>query len=50
MFGVFDMMSMVNQLTAGDVNADGFDDLLVSAWGYIAGENTGKVYLVLGSR
>jgi cysteine-rich repeat protein len=36
---------------SGDVNGDGFDDVLVGAWGYndSMGNNTGKVYLFLGN-
>jgi hypothetical protein len=33
--------------TAGDVNGDGFDDVMVGAAGYLS--NTGRVYLYLGS-
>ncbi|MEW6407174.1 MAG: FG-GAP-like repeat-containing protein [Patescibacteria group bacterium] len=33
--------------TAGDVNGDGYDDVIVGAQGY--NSNTGKVYLYLGS-
>ncbi len=33
--------------TAGDINADGYDDLLVGAYGYDA--NTGRAYLYYGS-
>jgi hypothetical protein len=32
--------------TAGDVNRDGYDDILIGAYGY---NNTGRVYLYLGS-
>jgi hypothetical protein len=34
-------------MTAGDVNGDGFDDLVVGAWGY--NNNTGRAYLYRGS-
>ncbi len=35
---------------AGDVNNDGFDDLIVGAWGYdVAGGDEGRVYLYHGS-
>ena len=35
----------------GDVNGDGFDDLLVSAWGYntAAHNDAGRIYLFLGT-
>jgi hypothetical protein len=33
--------------SAGDVNGDGYDDVIVGAYGY--NSNTGKVYLYLGS-
>lgn len=36
--------------TAGDVNGDGFSDVLVGAWAYSNGENEeGRVYLYAGS-
>ena len=36
--------------TAGDVNGDGFDDVLVGAWSYSDGQSQeGRVYLYLGS-
>jgi hypothetical protein len=36
--------------TAGDVNNDGFDDILVGAWSYSNGQSQeGRVYLYLGS-
>ncbi len=36
--------------SAGDVNGDGFSDLLVGAWQYdAAGSNTGRAYVYLGS-
>ena len=35
--------------TAGDVNGDGYDDVVVGAQGYISGANTGKVYLYFGN-
>jgi hypothetical protein len=34
-------------MTAGDVNGDGYDDLVVGAWGY--NNNTGRAYLFPGS-
>jgi len=35
--------------SAGDVNGDGFDDLLVGAWGQDeGGDEAGAAYLVLG--
>ena len=35
--------------TAGDVNADGYDDVLVGAWGYDNGQNLeGRAFLYLG--
>ena len=34
---------------AGDVNADGFDDLIIGAYGQDAGMNlSGAAYLILG--
>ncbi|MEJ2367990.1 MAG: FG-GAP-like repeat-containing protein, partial [Acidobacteriota bacterium] len=35
--------------TAGDVNGDGYSDVLVGSYGYAGGGGTGKVYLYLGS-
>jgi hypothetical protein len=36
--------------SAGDVNGDGFDDVLVGAWFFDNGEtNEGKVFLYYGS-
>ncbi len=35
--------------TAGDVNGDGYADVLVGAYGFSAGNERGKVYLYLGS-
>ena len=35
-------------LTCGDFNNDGFDDLLIGAYGYKAGTNQGRVYLYYG--
>jgi len=35
-------------LACGDVNNDGFDDLVVGAWGYKAGANQGRAYLYYG--
>jgi len=34
---------------AGDVNGDGYDDLLIGAYGYPNGDNQGRACLVLGS-
>ena len=40
----------VTVATAGDVNADGFADLIVGAWGYDNGEeNEGRVFVYHGS-
>jgi hypothetical protein len=35
-------------LACGDVNNDGFDDLVVGAWGYKAGAKQGRAYLYYG--
>ena len=35
--------------TAGDVNGDGYSDVIVSAYAYSGGNYTGKAYLYLGS-
>jgi len=35
--------------TAGDVNGDGYADVLVGAWGYINPTSLGRVFLYLGS-
>ena len=37
-----------NGLACGDVNNDGYDDLIVGAWGYIAGSEQGRAYLYYG--
>jgi hypothetical protein len=33
----------------GDTNGDGYDDMLIGAYGYPSGGDTGRAYLVLGS-
>ena len=33
---------------AGDINDDGYDDLIIGAYGYPAGSSTGRSYAVLG--
>jgi tRNA A-37 threonylcarbamoyl transferase component Bud32 len=35
--------------TAGDINGDGYDDLLIGAYGYPANNRTGRSYVVFGN-
>ncbi len=35
-------------VSAGDINADGYSDMLIGAWGYSAGYNKGRSYVVFG--
>ena len=45
---VCDQLARQNQKRAGDVNGDGFDDIIVGAVGYPNSQERGAVYLMLG--
>ena len=40
--------SGVSVSTAGDINKDGYDDLMIGAWGYPGNNRIGRSYVVFG--